>query len=291
MPAPAADAAAAPPVRPESHVQVLPGERASFDCAKARAIDEQIICSNHNLAMLDRRMGEIYAAAKAALPKADKDALLQAQRLWLAGHDQACGISAQGAVPGDAAACFIKRYQARTAALQALLTRGSVIRELGGSEPWVEANSNELLSTCAEGEANFEPEDSKYATFLIDGRRYIFFSGQYTVVYVSHGGYVIETEDGEEQPENTARGGECTLVLAEKTPGAGDFAEAGYDTVGITGIAEFLTGGPKGNGADEKFASDLHAKFPGEITVVEKNGVSRRYTWDAATKRYVKSSK
>lgn len=310
MPTPAAGpaaAAAVPAAVPEPRVQVLPGERASFDCARARAIDELIICSDHDLALLDRRMGEIYAAARAALPKAEKDALVQAQRQWLSGHDKACAIPAQGPLPDNAAACFAKRYQARTAALQALLARGNLIREVGGNEPWVEANSSHILFACVPpdeevdenmccppGTTSFSPGVTKYATFLIDGRRYIFFSGNYSLVFhAPRGAYTREVdENGEEYevaPEVPEDNRSCTLVLVEKTPGAGDFAEAAYQANSVLGIAEFLAGGPRENGPDNKFASDLHAKFPGEITVVEKNGAAQRYTWNAATKSYVKS--
>ncbi len=44
--------------------------RPSFDCAKARSIPEKMICSDAELARLDRDLGRVYARAKSATPDA-----------------------------------------------------------------------------------------------------------------------------------------------------------------------------------------------------------------------------
>jgi uncharacterized protein YecT (DUF1311 family) len=309
-PALAADAAA-PGELPR--VQVLPGEQASFNCAKAQSIDEQIICSNHGLAQLDRRMGEIYSTARAALPKAEKNALLQAQRAWLSGHDTACGIPSQGTVPKDAVACFIKRYQARTAELQALMTRGNVIRELGGTEPWAEDEDQsqdsqkhmDMLVSCvgkdqadsvvAKGQCcgpggEWTVEDESTATpYVINGKRYLVFTvNYYDHISVTRGMCETQTnENGEEDtvcPNVPDTPGSCTTVFEEQTPGSGEFAAMPQRWDSALTLAELLTG----NGADTKFAVALHAKLApgGNITLAPKKGAQRHYKWNAGAKRY-----
>ena len=41
-------------------------ERPSFDCARARSVPEKIICSDSELARMDRDLGRVYARAKRA---------------------------------------------------------------------------------------------------------------------------------------------------------------------------------------------------------------------------------
>ncbi len=309
-PALAADAAAPSYIPPE---QLTPREQASFDCAKAKTTDEKIICGDHDLAALDRRMGEIYLAARAALPKAEKNALLQGQRQWLAGHDTACGIPAQGTVPKDAAACFIKRYQARTAELQALMTRGNVIRELGGTEPWTEdedqsqdsqrhidmlvncvgkdqADSVVAKGRCCGPGGEWTVEDESTTTpYVINGKRYLVFSVHYyDHISVTRG--MCETQTNEKGEEDTVcpnvpdTPGSCTTVFEEQTPGSGEFAAMPQHWDSALTLAELLTG----KGADTKFAEALHAKLaPGEmLTLAPKKGAQRHYQWNAGAKRY-----
>lgn len=307
--APAAEEA--PFAAAEPRVHVLPGEKASFDCAKAKSTDEQIICSDHDLAQLDRRMGEIYTATRAALPPAEKNALTQAQRKWLAGHDQACGINAQGPLPDHAVECFAKRYQTRTAELQAWLTRGNVIRELGGNEPWAEyANPKdgedhhrtmlqscvgeeaEVDTCCVPGSESLEGEKSSYTSYVINGRRYILFTARYELVFhPPHGAYIKDPDDDSEgygrAPEVAPTPGSCSVVFAEKAPGSGDFDEAGYRADGVLSMAELLSG----KDADAKFVGELHARLaPGDaITLAPRNGKPSRYQWNAAAKAYAES--
>jgi hypothetical protein len=54
--------AATLPTPPALGDQAQPGP--SFDCAKARSVPEKMICSDAELARLDRKLGRVYARAK-----------------------------------------------------------------------------------------------------------------------------------------------------------------------------------------------------------------------------------
>ena len=56
----------------------------SFDCKIARTNTEKLICSDEELAALDRQMAQAYKKARASLDKAGKERLLKEQRQWLA---------------------------------------------------------------------------------------------------------------------------------------------------------------------------------------------------------------
>ena len=66
----------------------------SFDCAKASAPVEKLLCADANLGTLDTKLA---AALKAALarPGQDRDATLAAQRRWLAARDKTCVVPDQ----------------------------------------------------------------------------------------------------------------------------------------------------------------------------------------------------
>ena len=304
--------ASMPGVGQGSHIRILPGALASFDCTQAKSIDEQLICSKLELARLDRRMGEVYVAAKATLPKGEKSSLLQTQRQWLSGHDQACGITEQGPLPDSAAECLTGRYQARTGELLALLTRGGkVIRELGGIEPWAihvnhkqgEDNHRTMLQSCVGdavevgmccpgGTESLENEQSSTTTFVINGRRYILFSAHYELQFhAPHGAYIRDENDDSggygTAPDVAPTPGSCSVVFAEQKPGSGDFAETDLRWEQAHSMAELLTG----KGADTRFASELHDKLlPGDtITLAPEKGAARQYRWNAATRTYEES--
>ena len=59
-------AATEPPVRQATGQASLPTP--SFDCTKARSTPEQIICSDAQLALLDRELGRLHARARAVSP-------------------------------------------------------------------------------------------------------------------------------------------------------------------------------------------------------------------------------
>ena len=57
-------ARAAPPLPQGPSASASP--RPTFDCAKARSVPEKLICSDAELARLDRELGRVYARAKNA---------------------------------------------------------------------------------------------------------------------------------------------------------------------------------------------------------------------------------
>lgn len=81
----------------------------SFDCTLARSDVEQVICSNRDLARLDRHVAEAYAER---LMWAENDvkraAIRQGQRDWLKTRDRACLVVRQ-----PLAACLMGVHQAR----------------------------------------------------------------------------------------------------------------------------------------------------------------------------------
>jgi uncharacterized protein YecT (DUF1311 family) len=281
-------------------------EHPSFDCDKASTTDEKLICGDHKLAEIDRRMGEIYMAARATLSETERKALLEAQRNWLGGHDAACGITGANNVPDEAAECFIKRYRARIAELLPMLSRGNVIREVRGKEPWmVETEASEedkygagLAAACAgidPGPCCFPStisviaNDPKYTTYVINGKRHILFSAHYTTIYPAPPG----TYDPEESsPTSTEKKGSCTALWGEDAPGSGDFSvptDSSRRWDGIFSMSELLSGRTKWDANGHDFASDLHTTLMlgDAITLAPAKGEPRRYQWDAAKKAYV----
>lgn len=301
--------------RPGPHIEVQANLQASFPCSKAQTIDEQLICSDQELAQLDRRMGEIYSTARATLSQAEKRALLQTQRAWLVGHDHACGISAQEALPSNAGECLGNRYHGRIGELLALVSQGNVIRELGGSEPWAEnverygmsKNHVDMLQSCVgeelEGEVNaccapgtetVEEAESNTTAYAINGKRYLLYNGKYQQFFnVPRGACTTEIDEkGEENmvcPEVAPTFGSCAALYAETEPGKGDFSYTGHRWDFPVTLAELLGGRSKEHVAGEKFASDLHAKLlPGDaIILAPQKGEPRHYRWDAGSKMYV----
>ena len=90
--------------------------QASFDCAKAGAWMEKMICSDVNLARLDRAVADVYAAR---LRDADSDAarlpVRGGQRAFLAARMKRCG----GQAGAGAIACLTAQYNARLKVLNA----------------------------------------------------------------------------------------------------------------------------------------------------------------------------
>ena len=101
---PAAPAPAPAPVPPPTG-PVTP----SFDCAKAESEAEKLVCSKYNLADMDNRLAEIYAA-ELAKPGASKE-LSATQRGWAKGRDECWKAS-------DMALCVEQAYLTRIAELQ-----------------------------------------------------------------------------------------------------------------------------------------------------------------------------
>jgi len=90
--------------------------QASFDCAKASAWIERMICSDVNLARLDRAVAEAYATR---LGSADSDAMRLPvhgdQREFLAARMKRCG----GQAGAGAIACLTRQYNVRLKVLNA----------------------------------------------------------------------------------------------------------------------------------------------------------------------------
>lgn len=94
----------------------------SFDCDKAAAPAEHLICADSELVRLDGLMGETYNARRTSLPDAQRKALLDQQRDWLKTRLTRCGIPTQGGEPNKQqhwawASCLADRYRERLAVL------------------------------------------------------------------------------------------------------------------------------------------------------------------------------
>ncbi len=87
-------------------------EKPGFNCAKASAPVEVLMCGNAELAGLDRAVGDLFGSLRKSLPADRSKALRDEQRKWLVARDAACA-------PLDAP-CLIEQYRGRLAALQAM---------------------------------------------------------------------------------------------------------------------------------------------------------------------------
>jgi uncharacterized protein YecT (DUF1311 family) len=100
-------------------------ETASFDCLKAAAPIEQLICSDPQLLTLDGALGDAFAKYRQRLPERDRAGALAEQRAWLALRLKQCDVPAKGGaelaleVRWRAAPCLDEMYRARLAALGA----------------------------------------------------------------------------------------------------------------------------------------------------------------------------
>jgi len=91
----------------------------SFDCQRAAAPIEHLICGNDRLSDLDSRLSAAFRARREGLSEADRAPLLQEQRRWLTGRLANCGIPSKGELAADAApkaeVCLAELYSARIA--------------------------------------------------------------------------------------------------------------------------------------------------------------------------------
>ncbi len=112
-------------------------QAASFDCAKAAAPIEKLICSDEATSKLDADLAAVY---KAAMQKTDKsDDLKLQQRAWLKEKRNLC----------KDAACIVQVYQARTADLVNLSTAAAGETS---SEKVESANKKFITFTLVEGD-------------------------------------------------------------------------------------------------------------------------------------------
>jgi len=105
-PAPSPPATLAPPVQsPDSQYRITP----KFDCASSSGEDEQTICQNGELTVLDRELNAVYTAVRGRLDKDKQKALAADENVWL-GQRAACKTDV---------ACIRTAYQKRLKVLQA----------------------------------------------------------------------------------------------------------------------------------------------------------------------------
>lgn len=107
LPAAGAPAPAAPGAAPP---QASAGASPSFDCAKATAPVEKLICGDAGLAASDRKVAELYAALLKNVSADDAVKQRTAQRAWL-NQRNACGTNR------DAKGCTTEIYQRRVVEL------------------------------------------------------------------------------------------------------------------------------------------------------------------------------
>jgi uncharacterized protein len=98
--------------------------QASFDCLKAAAPIEQLICSDPQLLTLDGALGDAFATYQRRLPDKDRAGALVEQRSWLAARLKQCGVptkeeEVEPEVRWRTAPCLEEMYRARLAALGA----------------------------------------------------------------------------------------------------------------------------------------------------------------------------
>ena len=60
----------------------------SFDCAKAQGEVQQLVCEDEGLAALDRKLDEVYKAARAKAANEVPPVLVAEQRGWVKGRDE-----------------------------------------------------------------------------------------------------------------------------------------------------------------------------------------------------------
>ncbi|MBP0466390.1 DUF1311 domain-containing protein [Roseomonas sp. PWR1] len=92
----------------------------SFNCAQARAWDEQAICAQADLAELDRRIAAAWRSVTERATPEDRQRLQGEQRAWLA-ERRAC----QGPNAREAQSCVRRLMRARARDLEALAQGGA----------------------------------------------------------------------------------------------------------------------------------------------------------------------
>ncbi len=95
--------------------------RPSFDCEKAKAPIEVLICTDAALAALDEALGRAFQARRSAASGAARDKLVGEQRAWLGQRTKGCALPADAendlAGRWRALPCLIGLYRERVAAL------------------------------------------------------------------------------------------------------------------------------------------------------------------------------
>jgi len=90
---------------------------ASFDCAKASAGREQLICQNPKLSELDAKLGQLYRERISVLSAQGAELLLNSQRRWLHYAAKVCPLTEPKTQFWSPESCFEERYRDRIAEL------------------------------------------------------------------------------------------------------------------------------------------------------------------------------
>ena len=85
----------------------------SFDCGKASGTVQKLICSNPDLAQLDRELADIFGRALVNLPESERPTARAYQRGWIKGRDECWKAQ-------DVATCVRDEYERRITELQIL---------------------------------------------------------------------------------------------------------------------------------------------------------------------------
>jgi TonB family protein len=93
------------------------GSAPSFDCSEARTPTEVLICSDAELASMERDMASAYKHALEQAPSGDKPDVMRKHRQWFADYARTCDASPSDA---DRRECIARHLRGHT-------------RELGGS--------------------------------------------------------------------------------------------------------------------------------------------------------------
>lgn len=128
--------------------------QASFDCAKARAPVELLICGDDEMAALDREMADLYKSYRSTLSADGRKDLLQQQRAWLKDRLTQCGIPASGKI-GDS-----KRVEARDCLAELFRQRSDSFR--GNSVAASNAAAAGKSVALAEGASSCTPRQGNY---------------------------------------------------------------------------------------------------------------------------------
>lgn len=111
----------------------------SFDCGRAGAPIERLICSSDQLADLDGKLGAVFRDSREKLDEAARAASLAEQRRWLQSRLSQCHVPATGELPAPAAdaarRCLTDLYQSRIAALQTPAKEAQAPQPAAGQPP------------------------------------------------------------------------------------------------------------------------------------------------------------
>lgn len=108
--------ACAPEASPDSAPDSLPADP-SFDCGRAEGEVERLICTDGELARLDRQLDSVWTRvqsrmAEGDMPPGDRDRIRAEQRGWIRGRNECWKAD-------DPRRCVVESYRRRAVALEA----------------------------------------------------------------------------------------------------------------------------------------------------------------------------